>query len=381
MDTEFSHNEQEEKARYGLTRLLAIGQKLTDPENGEFVAKADIVDMMLVCAIAQEPLVIFGEPGTAKSAIISRFCDLLGFGGNDYFEYLLTSFTEPDELLGVVNIKAYMEGDPPRYERIGETGIQHARIIFLDEVFRGNSAILNTLLSIINERVYYEGGQARRANTQVVYGATNTAPTSPDLRAFYARFPIRMLSNRVSQTQPLALLEKGWNLEMKNLHQRSLSENGRESSEINEAICTPSDLEICQSWLFTYWNQPKTWNDPGSGLNLVKKAYFDVVELMNANSEQFKIDDRKSIKLFKMIIARAMLHGSPTSLPTLTDICYVLRHTWEDPELARLGMENVERYISEINQLYTNERKDPVTGDTIASLPSPLGFSPGELSL
>jgi MoxR-like ATPase len=243
-------NNETEKITDSIEHLREIHRFLADPENGLFVGKTDIVTMMIVCAIAQEPMVIFGEPGTAKSALISLFCDLLGFAEGDYFKYLLTSFTEPDELLGVVDIKAYME--EKQYVRVGSSGIQHAKIVFLDEVFRANSAILNTLLSIINERVYYEGGREKKAKTQVVFGASNDAPTSLDLAAFYARFPIRMRSDRVSEDYPLELLSRGWNLEMVERHTIA-------------PISRPDDLENCQKWLRTYWIRKEIWEDEDLG--------------------------------------------------------------------------------------------------------------------
>lgn len=343
-----------EQTRASLDKLLEIKTILSHPQHGKFVGKANIVDMIIVCAIAQEPMVIFGDPGTAKSAIISRFCDLLGFEQRDYFKYLLTSFTEPDELLGVVDIEAYMKERD--YRRFAKGSIQQAKIVFLDEVFRGNSAILNTLLSIINERVYYEGGEAKPANTQVVYGATNDAPASSDLRAFYARFPIRVISNSVlaaSESYALDLLEKGWRLEVDELHRRSLPPQERVTVNGERPVCGPLDLERCQTWLRVYWSAENPyWSDRNSGLELMKRAYFEIVRQMNDAPEQFQIDDRKAIKLFKLILAHAMMRSGPTGVPSLHDVWSVLRHTWEDPELDQLAKDNVFRLVSQVNNRY-----------------------------
>ncbi len=351
-----------------LKRIRKVWQELSS----EFVAKEEIIEMMLICAIAQEPMVIFGEPGTAKSALISKFREKLRFEDQDYFEYLLTSFTEPDELMGVVDINEYITNK--KYKRVGSGGIQHAKIIFLDEVFRGNSAILNTLLSIINERVYFEGGQRRSANTQVVYGASNDAPTSTDLRAFYSRFPIRMYSQRVSEIQPKELLEKGWNLEMESLAKRALrkadndneGENNSKSalsvkkaqvlrpSEMfqgDEASCSLQDLQNLQTWLRQFWAPAENkWGDRQADFEIIKIAYLDIINRMNRYGEQFKIDDRKVIKLFKLIIAHAMLTEGANCMPTLTDLWAVLRHTWEDPELANLAGDNITRFITEVQE-------------------------------
>lgn len=348
-----------EKINDSLERLREIHRFLSDAKDGMFVGKTDIVTMMIICAIAQEPMVIFGEPGTAKSALISIFCDLLGFAEGDYFKYLLTSFTEPDELLGVVDIKAYM--DDKEFKRVGTSGIQHAKIVFLDEVFRANSAILNTLLSIINERIYYEGGIVKRARTQVVYGASNDAPTSVDLTAFYARFPIRMRSDRVSEEYPLELLSKGWHLEMVDTHTLA-------------PISQPEDLENCQHWLRSYWLRKEIWEDEDSGLAAIKRIYFEIVRMMNGHKEQFRIDDRKAVKLFKLIVAHAMFFNGPTCVPGLNDIWSVLRYTWENPETVRLAIDNVTQYVLEANERYSVRQSDSETGLELPPLPEKLRF-------
>jgi len=354
-----------EDVQVGVKSLRAIRNKL----NEDFVGKGSIVNMMLVCAIGQEPMVIFGEPGTAKSALISQFCRELGLPASSYFEYLLTAFTEPDELLGVVDIDAYMKDKV--FKRISGGGsLPKARIVFLDEVFRANSAILNTLLSIINERVYFEGGRRLRADTQVVYGASNDAPTTDrNLRAFYARFPIRLRSERVLNKFPDKLLEKGWRLEIEELQRRSsLQATAREGTE--NSFDPPSGglgtdsttdgnasaLDVCQTYLRTYWDSKiVTRSDPGARLPVLKKAYLETIQLLNAAPEHFRIDDRKAIKLFKLILAQALLRLGPGQLPTLLDIKMVLRNSWEDPELAVLAVENVDRQISAVDKQMADE--------------------------
>src|SRR5207237_10649376 len=75
-----------------------------------FVQKQDIIDLMTVAAIAQEPLLLVGPPGTAKSALVLKFKDALGLRDEDYFEYMLTRFTEPSEILGPIDIAQLRDG-------------------------------------------------------------------------------------------------------------------------------------------------------------------------------------------------------------------------------------------------------------------------------
>ena len=118
-----------------------------------FLGKSEVIRLMLVAAVAGEHMVLIGPPGTAKSALIRLFAKLVQA---NYFEYLLTRFTEPNEIFGPIDIQAFRSGE---YRRRTESMLPESEIVFLDEVFKANSAILNSLLSVLNERVYTVGGQ------------------------------------------------------------------------------------------------------------------------------------------------------------------------------------------------------------------------------
>src|SRR5881397_4002398 len=79
-----------------------------------FVEKQELIDLMLIAAIAQEPLLLVGPPGTAKTDLVLKFKDALGLADKDYFEYMLTRFTEPSEIIGPIDINLLREG---RYVR------------------------------------------------------------------------------------------------------------------------------------------------------------------------------------------------------------------------------------------------------------------------
>src|SRR5689334_19979526 len=119
--------------------------------NKTFLDKQEIIRLMMVSCIAGEHMILVGPPGTAKSALVRMLSRLIDAR---YFEYLLTRFTEPNEIFGPVDIKAFREGT---YTRRTERMLPEAEIVFLDEVFRSNSAILNSLLTILNERKFSNG--------------------------------------------------------------------------------------------------------------------------------------------------------------------------------------------------------------------------------
>src|SRR6188474_1716193 len=154
-----------------------------------FVQKQEIIDLMVIAAIAQEPLLLVGPPGTAKSDLVLKFKDALGISQEDYFEYMLTRFTEPSEIIGAIDIKELRDGS---YIRRKQGKLPTARLAFLDEIFKSNSAILNILLTIINERKFYQDGLPQPVNLKVLFAATNEVPEQTELAALKDRFVLKV---------------------------------------------------------------------------------------------------------------------------------------------------------------------------------------------
>src|SRR5918995_920749 len=171
-----------------------------------FVNKQDLIDLMLVAAVAQEPLLLVGPPGTAKSDLVLKFKDALGLADEDYFEYMLTRFTEPSEIIGPIDINLLREG---RYVRREQGKLPTARLAFLDEIFKSNSAILNILLTIINERKYYQDGMPTPVNLRVLFAATNEVPEQTELAALKDRFVLKIESRSVQDEHFTELIDAG----------------------------------------------------------------------------------------------------------------------------------------------------------------------------
>ncbi|WP_119154963.1 AAA family ATPase [Caldimonas tepidiphila] len=143
--------------------------------------------LALLAALAGEHLLLIGPPGTAKSELARRLRHALD--GARYFERLLTRFSVPEELFGPLSLAALEED---RYERLTEGYLPTAGIAFLDEVFKANSAILNALLTLLNEREFDNGRERVPTPLVCVVGATNEVPSDEALTAFYDRFLLRV---------------------------------------------------------------------------------------------------------------------------------------------------------------------------------------------
>ena len=202
--------------RQDLLNRIADMEDVTGLLRNTFVAKDEIIEMLVICAIAQEHMLIIGPPGTAKSEIIKRFSLLCspqegGANGNiPYFEYLLTRFTEPNEIFGPVDIRTFQEGGGHR--RVTDGMLPRAEIAFLDEVFKANSAILNALLNLLNERIFYNGSQPEEVPLLCAIAAANEVPDDPTLAALFDRFLVRVWTDNVEEARFGDLVHKGWEL-------------------------------------------------------------------------------------------------------------------------------------------------------------------------
>lgn len=158
----------------------------------EILERDEIIRAALVALVARSHMVILGPPGTAKSdlirAISERFCDPQG-QGLSYFVYLLTRFTTPEELYGPVSVSG-LKNDT--YERITAHKLPSAQLAFLDEVFKSSSAVLNSLLELLNNRVFDNGTSRQSVPLISLFGASNEMPQTEDLEALWDRFLVRV---------------------------------------------------------------------------------------------------------------------------------------------------------------------------------------------
>jgi MoxR-like ATPase len=144
-----------------------------------------VIDGALAAVLAGEHVLLLGPPCTAKSALARAIAQ--AFGGA-YFARLLTKFSTPEELFGAISLRA-LEQD--HYARITTGKLPEAEFAFIDEVFKANSAILNALLAVVNERVFHNDGQPVACPLVTMSGASNELPEGKDLEALFDRFLVR----------------------------------------------------------------------------------------------------------------------------------------------------------------------------------------------
>jgi MoxR-like ATPase len=174
------------------TKLTAIRTAL----NAKFLERSQVIDGMLTCLLAGEHALLFGLPGTSKSAMTNALCNCIS--GAEYFQWLLTKFTTPEEVFGPMSLKA-LEQD--RYCRNTAGKLPQAHIAFVDEIFKASSSILNALLTIINEKVYHNDGAPQPVPLISIFGASNELPESAGLDALYDRFLLRYWVDYITGTE------------------------------------------------------------------------------------------------------------------------------------------------------------------------------------
>jgi MoxR-like ATPase len=285
-----------------VLRLSRVARTLED----HFLGKSEAVRLMLIAVLAGEHMLLIGPPGTAKSALVRMFAKLVDAR---YFEYLLTRFTEPNEIFGPIDITAFREGT---YQRRMEGMLPQAEVVFLDEIFKANSAILNSLLSVLNERVYSSGATVHRVPLLSAFGASNEVPNDEDLMAVFDRFLLRVHSDNLDSYHFHELLLRG----VKNEVLRISGEGER-----MKPFLTSAELHTEQQQFGARMNFSEEFLAQYKGL------------VFQIRAEGVSLSDRRSIKMLKLFAASAMLDGR--AQPDASDF-FVLKHTWNNLDQAEI---------------------------------------------
>lgn len=255
------------------------------------------IRLALIGALSGEHLLLIGPPGTAKSHVARRLRQ--AFSESTYFERLLTRFSVPEELFGPLSIKG-LEDD--RYERLTDKYLPTASIAFLDEIFKANSAILNALLTLLNEREFDNGTQRSRVPLVAVIGASNELPECEELDALFDRFLLRLHVGPVTQEGFKDLLSlRGDSTPEIAPHLKLTNEDLRNVKAAAEGVSLPDDIVALLSSL-------REW----------------------CVAESIPVSDRRWRKIVKLLQVSAMTNGH--DVVSIWD-CWLLQHClWSNPE-------------------------------------------------
>ena len=251
--------------------------------------------LLILALVAEEHVLLIGAPGTAKSLLATALCQMLT---GSQFSILLTRFTTPEEVYGPLSLKG-LESD--EYRRVTKGYLPTAKIGFLDEIFRANSAILNTLLPILNERIYFEGGRAWKVPLELLVGAANDLPEEDSpLGALYDRFLIRRFVKPIQSRENFAQYLES-------------------DVQPERVVIKPADLAAVRA--------------AARKVILPAKAVTTIIALKeHVERQKILVSDRRWKKLVKLAKASAAINGQPVVTPN--DFVLLPDALWEKPEQA-----------------------------------------------
>ena len=291
--------------------------------NNGLVGKEKVMKLGLLSILSGENMILVGPPGTAKSEISRRLREILADSGSEtYFEYLFTKFTTPEEIFGPLSIKQ-LQND--KFERNTEGYMPSSRIVFLDEIFKANSSILNTLLTILNERVFHNGLKREKTPLISLIGASNELPFENDeLTALYDRFLIRAVVGYVSDDEIEMLLD------IKETDMEILAEIKFTESDLNEIRNESEKVRVT-------FGIKKT----------IMQIRQDYNKIFSEDNHEI-ISDRKLVKMVKLLKISAYLNGR--NKVDFSDLMLLTNCLWNNPEniekVTKLVLEAVKRNVA-----------------------------------
>ncbi len=260
-----------------------------------FFERDEVIDGMLCALLARAHVLLIGPPGTAKSLLARELCERID--GARYFQWLLTKFTTPEEIFGAVSLKG-LEND--EFRRVTTGKLPEAHVAFLDEVFKASSSILNTLLTIMNERTFFNGRSPVEVPLITLIGASNELPGEEDeLEALYDRFLVRYVVGYIKEDfRFLKMLQSGFDSPAR-------------------SVLTFDDLLECQ-------REAAAVTVPPHVLKLIARIRRDLAK------KGLSVSDRRYKQSLDLLRAKAYLEGREAvddeDLPFLENVL------WREPE-------------------------------------------------
>lgn len=302
-----------------LDKLQTIERELT----ATLIERDEVIRASLVALLARQHLVVLGPPGTAKSALITELSGRISpknGAGLRSFAYLMTRFTTPEELFGPVSVSGLKRDE---YRRITAGKLVEAELVFLDEIFKASSAILNALLKIANERVFHNGGQEMQVPLISLFGASNEMPQGNELEALWDRFLLRFRVGYVSDTGFAKFIRAA-------SAKPGARQNGHKSNGSQPATLLQSELVALQQ-------SAEQVAIPNATIDLIEQLRKDLA------GKGIIVSDRRWGQTLGVLQAHALTEGR--DVVTEDDLVFLKHVLWQSPEqqaeigkaVARIG--------------------------------------------
>ena len=280
-----------------LSALVARLSDTLDVASSTLVERRLLYEIVVLGLITREHVLFIGPPGTGKSAAVKSAAEQ--FQGR-YFEYLIGRFTEPNELFGALDLAALKEG---QVKPVTKNMLPEANIAFLDEIFLGSTAILNTLLGVLNERQYRRGAFEQEVPLWSCVAASNALPDDPTLQAFADRFLLTSFVEPVGDENLAALLAAGW---------AQAKTEFQTASEDAGVVLSAQDLDML------------TQATAQVDLSDVQPHYAHILRKLRVAG--LTLSDRRLVKGQKLIAAASVLAGrNKASIADLWPIVYMVQ--------------------------------------------------------
>lgn len=269
------------------------------------------LSLSLLAALAGQSILLLGPPGVAKSMVARRL--KLAFSRARSFEYLMSRFSTPDEIFGPVSISRLKESD--RYERCVDGYLPTADVVFLDEIWKAGPAIQNTLLTVINEKLYLNGQTQMHLPLKLLIGASNELPTEGEgLEALWDRFILRLVSKPIEKEESFYAMLRSLPL--------TPPVNG---GECNDAF-TPEEYAALQTQI----DQVQIPNEILSAITAIRQALKDVAIEGQDVHRSLYVSDRRWARIARLLRTSALLHDRQEV--NLADLQIAVHALWNEPD-------------------------------------------------
>ena len=294
-----NHNIKSQENKNSSIDIFTLIKKLSEG----LYEKEEAISLTLLCALAGKSVFLYGPPGTAKSLIVRRIAS--AFKDSKYFGQLMNRFTTPEDVFGPVSLSKLKED---KFERQTEGYLPKADFVFLDEIWKSSPAILNTLLTIINEKVYRNGSQEEKVPLKALVSASNeTPPKGQGLEAMYDRFIMRLFVDTAKDVDNFVKLISDKDVSFDASFDADLKEEEKISTE---------------DWL-KFHKDIDDVSVSDEALDIICSIKYEIDEYNKGNNEAIYISDRRWKNIVYILKAAAFFSERNTVMPV---DCFLITH-------------------------------------------------------